>query len=231
MKKLLILPALVFCLSLSAQQTANDETLPNSEKVIDKTISVDGSSEIILDFPYAKDIRISNAVGNEIELNVNAAINNGKNNEAYELLINREGGRLMVGTDRDLLESFFKKNSGRQTNCHSTDIIVEVAIPKGMLVSVESISADVTGELRDKSYTIKTIAGDIDLTVPSGIGAELIASTVTGAMYADITLDYLDGKEGLRQTVGEKVHANINKGGEPHRLETVSGDVLLRAGQ
>lgn len=231
MKYLLMLPVLLYCLSLSAQQTDSNQTAPNAVKVINKTISVQGSSEIILNFPYAKDIRLSNAKGSEIEINVNAAINNGKNNDAYELLINREGDRIMVGTDRERLESFFKKNSGRQTNCYSNNIIVEVTIPQAMLVSVESISADVTGELRDRSYSIKTISGDIDLTVPSGIGAELIASTVSGTMYADITLDFLDDKEGLRQMVGEKVHANINKGGEPHKLETISGDVLLRAGK
>ncbi|MEQ9301679.1 MAG: hypothetical protein RIF33_24075 [Cyclobacteriaceae bacterium] len=229
MKKLLILPILFCGLGLSAQQTAFVETNPNPAKIIKETIALEGSTAITLEFPYATDIRLTNAPGSEIEVYVNASINNGENNEAYELLIEKEGDQILLGTDRARLDSFFKKNSGRQNNCYSTDIMVEVSIPSGMLVFVESISGSVTGELRDKPYTIKTISGDIGLSVPSGIGAEVIASTISGAMYADITLDFLDGKEGLNQIVGEKIHANINKGGELHRLETISGDVLLRS--
>lgn len=231
MKKLLLLPTLLCCLGLSAQQVTGDTTLPTAEKVISKTLSIQGSTELLLEFPFAKDIRLSNTHGNEIRLNISASINDGQHNEAYELSIRRDGDRILVGTDRERLEKHFKSYSDRKTNCQSTDIRVEVAIPPGMQVTVESISANVTGEVRDKPYAIKTISGDIDLTVPTGIGAELTASTVSGAMYANVHLDYLDAQQGLRQLVGEKIHANINKGGEPHRLETISGDVLLRAGQ
>lgn len=231
MKKLLIIPLLLYGLGLSAQKTAFEDVPGNPAKVIKKTIALEGSTAIALTFPYATDIRLTNTPGSEIEVYVNASINNGENNEAYELLIEREGDLVLVGTDRDRLDGFFKKNSGNRNNCFSTNIMVEISIPADMLVSVESISSNVTGVLRDRPYTIKTISGDIDLTVPTGIGAELIASTISGAMYADITLDHMDGKEGLRQMVGEKIHANINKGGEPHRLETISGDVLLRSGK
>ncbi len=230
MRRLLIIPILLSSLSVFGQQTAFDDTNPSPAKIIKETIAMEGSTELALDFPYATDIRLSTAQGNEIEIYVNASINDGENNEAYELLIERDGDRILIGTDRARLDSFFKKNSGRRTNCYSTDIMVEVAVPDRMLVSVESISGNVTSELRTKPYAIKTISGDIDLTVPSGIGAELIASTISGAMYANVSLDHLDDKEGLRQVVGEKVHAKINQGGEPHRLETISGDVLLRAG-
>lgn len=230
MRRLFILPIFLYAFCLSAQQTAFDDVPSQPGKVIKRTVAMEESTELALNFPYATDIRLSTARGNEIEIYVNASINSGENNEAYELLIARDGDRIMIGTDRDQLDSFFRKNSGRQTNCYSTDIMVEIAVPSQMVVSVESISGNVVSELRTQPYAIKTISGDIDLTIPGELGAELIASTISGAMYADISLEHLDSKEGLRQLVGEKVHANINQGGEKHRLETISGDVLLRAG-
>ncbi|MEM8896263.1 MAG: hypothetical protein AAGC88_16915, partial [Bacteroidota bacterium] len=170
--------------------------------------------------------------GNEIEVYVNAMINDGQNNEVYELIIDKEGDRIFIGSDQKRLDNFFKRSHSKNYNyCYRNEITVEISIPRDITVDVESISADVTGELRSKSYTIKTIAGDIDLTVPDQLGAEVYASTISGAMYADVELDHLDGKEGLRQIVGEKIHVNVNNGGEAHHLETISGDVMLRAGE
>ena len=231
MKRFLILPFLLSSLGLFGQKTAAfDEATPYPEKIIKETVDVGSRSALTLEFPYASDIRLSNAKGNQIEVYVSVTINNGENNEAYELLTERDEQRVIIGTDQERLESFFEDYSGRRHNCHSTDINVEVSIPGHMEVSVASISGSVIGELRDRPYIIKTISGDIDLSVPHGAGAELLASTISGAMYANVELEHLDGKKGLNQIVGEKIHVNINKGGETHRLETISGDVMLRAG-
>lgn len=69
-----------------------------------------------------------------------------------------------------------------------------------------------------------TVNGDVSVTVPDGLGAELEASTVNGSIETDFPVT-VRGKLGKRHLRGQ-----IGGGGRELRLETVNGDIAIRKG-
>jgi hypothetical protein len=77
--------------------------------------------------------------------------------------------------------------------------------------------ADWQGEL-----SLKTVNGGIQLTVPTGLNAELRAQTVNGEITTDFPLT-VQGRFSKRRIVG-----TIGRGGRQLELETVNGGIELR---
>lgn len=78
--------------------------------------------------------------------------------------------------------------------------------------------------------TLKSISGEIDLTVPAQAGLDFSAKTISGEVYTDISVEFPNGKEGLRQVVGANVKGRIGAGGKQSFFETISGNIYLRKG-
>ena len=70
----------------------------------------------------------------------------------------------------------------------------------------------------------KTVNGRIELSVPTGLNADIEASTVNGSIESDLPF-VVHGKIGRSHLRG-----TINKGGSPLRLETVNGGIRILAG-
>lgn len=89
---------------------------------------------------------------------------------------------------------------------------------------------------QDSPSSISSISGFVDVTLPSGTKAELHISTISGAAYSDIDLEFNSNKndddraDGLKRafTSGSNVRGKMNGGGVAIKLQSISGNVYLR---
>jgi DUF4097 and DUF4098 domain-containing protein YvlB len=99
-----------------------------------------------------------------------------------------------------------------------------VYIPENTRFSVETIDANITVRGKTKEMNVKSISGFIDLAVPAGKQADLDFSTISGRMYTNLDIKGNKTHSGIPMKVNEK----LNNGGDPIKLETISGDIFLR---
>jgi DUF4097 and DUF4098 domain-containing protein YvlB len=71
---------------------------------------------------------------------------------------------------------------------------------------------------------VKSISGYIDLTEPAGKHADIDFSTISGRMYSNHELALNKMHNGIPLKITEK----LNSGGDPIKLETISGDIYFR---
>ena len=71
---------------------------------------------------------------------------------------------------------------------------------------------------------VKSISGYIDLAVPSDKQADIDFSTISGTMYSNHKLALNKSHSGVPSKINEK----LNNGGDPIKLETISGDIFFR---
>ncbi len=100
-------------------------------------------------------------------------------------------------------------------NLHATSVRAG-SVSGDVDVGIAELSGD--GPLR-----LRSVSGDVTLTVPRGLDADFSMSTVSGDLDTDFPLT-LSGRMGRRS-----INARIGKGGRDLSISTVSGDVRLRA--
>ena len=92
----------------------------------------------------------------------------------------------------------------------------------------ETVNGSIHASLGVTSWSepieFKTVNGRIELSVPTGLNADIEASTVNGSIESDLPF-VVHGKIGRSHLRG-----TINKGGSPLRLETVNGGIRILAG-
>jgi DUF4097 and DUF4098 domain-containing protein YvlB len=71
---------------------------------------------------------------------------------------------------------------------------------------------------------VKSISGYIDLAVPANRQADIDFSTISGTMYSNHELALNKQHSGVPSKIIEK----LNDGGDPIKLETISGDIFFR---
>ena len=124
-------------------------------------------------------------------------------------------------------------------------------------VSVNSVDGDLLVNFKDlemkESMYFSTVEGDIDVTLPSDLKANLVLRTVDGEMYTDFDIEissYIEKeKDKNKNTVTVKtstgfnnmsfgwggntntVSGKINGGGPVIRMNTVEGNIYIRKGK
>jgi len=81
---------------------------------------------------------------------------------------------------------------------------------------------------KDKSISIASISGEVDVTVPAKAGVDVEMSNISGNMYTDFDLA-TDNKD-MKRVGGNSVHATLNGGGTELKLHNISGNIYLRKG-
>ena len=118
-------------------------------------------------------------------------------------------------------DNYFK---GKKNCCNETDIYWQIYIPEKTKFSVETINANVTIQGQTREMNVKSISGYIDLTEPAGKQADLDFSTISGRMYSNHDLALNKMHSGIPM----KINGKLNSGGDPIKLETISGDIYFR---
>jgi Putative adhesin len=85
-------------------------------------------------------------------------------------------------------------------------------------------SIDATGR-----YELETHSGDVDLTLPSNIKADLTVSTFSGEVVSDLPLVLVPGPHGNASSHGKSLRLAIGGGGGARiNTESFSGDINIR---
>jgi DUF4097 and DUF4098 domain-containing protein YvlB len=191
-----------------------------SQKIIEKHIDFSQKKKVILNIQIADSIRVLTWSKNEVYLRASININDNQDNEDYKMNFDQSGSSVDVSA---------KFVNHRDTNCNcdrKSAISLEVYIPENTDFSVESINANITIKGNTARIWAHSISGFIDLTVPPKKNADLNLSTITGTMYTDFDLQSQD--KNMRRVGGNSISTELNSGGQPINLETISGDIFLR---
>lgn len=200
-------------------------------KIVTETVAVTGQKKLDLEFAFADDIVFEVWDKKEVRVEVSVEINDGEDNDIFTLKSDKTESTIYVEMDEDMWKKIEKDKDRKWRDCsYRTNINYTVYLPKGLRVKSNTISGDYEFEYFGEEMELKTISGAIDITVPSRLGLDFNAKTISGEVYSDIDIKYPEGKEGLRQIVGQDFKGRINDGGLLSEFETISGNIYLRKG-
>jgi hypothetical protein len=178
-----------------------------------------GKETISLKIQIADSINIQTWNKNEVYIKASVNINENKDNEAYITSFEDSGKTILVKAN--FKDNYFK---GKNNCCNETNIFWQIYVPEKTKFSVETINANVTISGRTTEMNVKSISGYIDLTEPASKNADIDFSTISGRMYSNHELALSKAHTGIPLKINEK----LNNGGDPVKLETISGDIYFR---
>ncbi len=178
-----------------------------------------GKGALSLKIQIADSIKIQTWNKNEVYVKASVNINDNKDNDAYLTSFDDSGNTVVV--DAKFKDNYFK---GRNNCCNQSIIFWQVFMPEKTRFSVETINADVTITGQTREMKVKSISGYIDLAVPANKQADLDFSTISGRMYSNHDL----APERMHSGIPLKISEKLNSGGDPIKLETISGDIFFR---
>ena len=190
-----------------------------AQQIIEKHIGFSGKESLNFKIQIADSIKLQTWNKNEVYVKASVNINDNKDNAAYVTSFDESGNSLVVNAK--FKDKYFK---GKNNCCTKTNIYWSVYIPEKTKFSIETINADITITGRTRVINVTSISGYIDLTVPSDKQADIYFSTISGKMYSDLNLSLDNQHSGIPSRISEK----INNGGDPIKLETISGDIFFR---
>jgi hypothetical protein len=102
------------------------------------------------------------------------------------------------------------------------DITFDGVAPDGLNTVDGKISATITNARWDHDVTLRSVDGDVDVTLPAGLGVAITGETVDGDVHADfpVTLVGKWGPRSFRATVGDG-------GTRELQIHTVDGSIRL----
>lgn len=111
--------------------------------------------------------------------------------------------------------------------------VIADAINDHIIVRFDEVTPDVP-------MAFSSLNGDVDITFPSNISANISAKTENGDVLTDFELDMMNKepkftfskRSGFYQLQSDKgVYGNINEGGAKYSFKTLNGDILIRKGK
>jgi hypothetical protein len=208
MKTITILVVMLLCFSsVRAQQ------------IIEKHIDFSGKDFLSMKIQIADSINVQTWNKNEVYVKASVNVNENKDNDAYMTSFDEEGKSVAVKAN--FKDNYFK---GKKNCCNETDIYWQIFMPEKTKFYVETINANITITGQTREMNVKSISGYIDLTEPSTKQANIDFSTISGRMYSNHAIALGKGRSGIPLKINEK----LNNGGDPIRLETISGDIFFR---
>jgi hypothetical protein len=190
-----------------------------AQQIIEKHLDFSKKEALSLRIQIADSINIKTWSKNEVYVKASVNINDNKDNAAYETSFDESGDKVIINAN--FRDNYFK---GKKNCCNESEIFWDVYMPENTRFSVETINANITVSGTTKEMNIKSISGFIDLAVPSGRQATLDFSTISGRMYSNHNLALSKNHTGIPM----KILENLNNGGDPIKLETISGDIYFR---
>ncbi|MGC1391078.1 MAG: hypothetical protein WA816_08570 [Bacteroidales bacterium] len=190
-----------------------------AQQIIEKHMDFAGKESLSMKIQIADSINVQTWNKNEVYIKASVNVNENKDNEAYITSFDDSGKTIFVKAN--FKDNYFK---GKKNCCNQTDIYWQIYVPEKTKFSVETINANVTITGQTTEMNIKSISGYIDLTEPAGKHADIDFSTISGRMYSNHELALNKARTGIPLKINEK----LNNGGDPIKLETISGDIYFR---
>lgn len=182
-------------------------------------------NQVNIDFPFTDEIVIKTWDKKEAFVEARVTINEGEDDAMFAIEKSVTSSTIEFLMDKDQW-----KGNEKKRDCWTSEIFITIYLPASMGVSAKTISGDIITHYFDQPLELKTISGNIDLTIESNKGLDFRAKTISGDVYSDLEITYPQGKDGLRKFVGMDVDGRIRQGGKKSSFETISGSVFLRKG-
>jgi len=119
------------------------------------------------------------------------------------------------------------KNEIEIKSCHA----IEIRNVTGPLV-LSTIAGDIditfSNIALDKPFSVNSVSGNVDITLPVKTTANLELSTVNGGFYSDF--DITETQKNLKKIGGNQLYFPLNGGGFKFSVATVTGNIYLRKG-
>lgn len=220
---------------------------------VNKNYPVAAGQKIFLRFDYPELVKISTWEKNEIFISGSVSINGGENDDAFELTQTTSGNSISIENKirnlkelphritivRDGEKITFKSKADYQKYCEingrnfnqrsegvDMDILLEVKVPKGSEVKLESVYGMVEVKNYTGPLTVEATYGGVDVTVPEKITGELTAETNYGQIYSNLDLKFSGSEfENFHTQVSAKLGS-----GPKYSFESKYGNVYLRKG-
>ncbi|QJX45853.1 hypothetical protein HMJ29_02425 [Hymenobacter taeanensis] len=216
-----------------------------AQKVLEQKASLSSGQRLNLELKHATVIKIHPASGSEMVLRATVTVNGGQLNEAITLTSNKASDGLTIASvlDEKLVQTSQVANcpdgegttrwGGNWNNGKSGGggiclrMEVDVAVPAGVAVRVNTISGNIEVNGLTAPLDVKSISGFVDVSWPPKQGADVAFKTITGEVYTDQDIAFVNRKD--NPIVGYQVRGTMGGSGGPTvRLESVSGDVYFR---
>ena len=119
------------------------------------------------------------------------------------------------------------KNEIDIENCHDIDL-KNVSGPLVLSTIAGNITTTFGTIATDKPFSINSVAGDVDITLPLKTPVNIEMGTISGGFYSDFDLS--DTQKEMKRVGGNHLSAALNGGGFKFSIETVNGNIYLRKG-
>jgi lia operon protein LiaG len=119
------------------------------------------------------------------------------------------------------------KNEIDFKGCHSITL-KNVSGPLVLSTISGSVNVVFTELRQDKSISIASVSGEVDVTLPAKAAFNLEMGTISGNMYSDFDLQPTNAD--MRRVGGGNIQAHVNGGGVDVKLHSISSNVYLRKG-
>jgi hypothetical protein len=220
---------------------------------INRSIPVQAGQKVAMHFDYPEMIRVSTWDKNEISIQGTVSINNGENDDAFELQTGTSGntitirneirdmknlprritvmldGQKMIFRDKAALKEYQQKN-GKAFDMQSwgvdMDIQLEIKVPRNAETHIESVYGFV--EIKDFTGPLKAVStyGGVDAALTEKLTGEVIAETNYGDIYTNF-----DARFGGMTSGHEDFHTYVSAkpgNGPKYIFESKYGNVYLR---
>jgi lia operon protein LiaG len=117
------------------------------------------------------------------------------------------------------------KNEIEFKGCHDISL-KNVTGPLVISTISGNVNVTFTEISKDKSISIASVSGEVDVTLPAKAGFNLEMGTVSGNMYSDF--EFPASNNDMRRIGGSNIRAQLNGGGVELKLHSVSGNIYLR---
>jgi hypothetical protein len=220
---------------------------------INKSIAVQPGQKISLSFDYPEMVRISTWDKTEISIQGTVSINNGENDNAFELQTNTSGntvsvknlirdmknlpqritvtsdGQKMIFRDKEAFKKY-QDEHGKSFESQSwgvdMDIVLEIKVPRNIETRIETIYGML--EVKDFSGPLTALStyGGVDAVVKEKTMGELVAETNYGQIYSNLEIKFT-GENSKEENFHTYVSAKPGAGPR-YSFESKYGNVYLR---
>lgn len=137
----------------------------------------------------------------------------------FNIDVNNECGHAGHVTVRNIKGEVAIKNCGGISLKNVSGPLVLSTISGDIDVAFASLA-------KERSISIASISGEIDVTVPATTGMDVEIETISGSIYSDF--DFPSDDKKMKRIGGNSVKSQLNGGGADVKLNNVSGSIYLR---
>ena len=220
---------------------------------INKSIPIQSGQRILMRFDFPELIKVSTWDKNEISIQGSVSINNGENDDAFELQTSTSGNTVSIRNEIKNMKSLphrytvvdgsqkvvfknreefekYQAEHGRGFDMVSSgidmDILLEIKVPRNVQTDVESVHGMV--EITDFSgpLHVEAIHGGVDAALVEKATGQIIAETNFGDIYTN-----LDVKFGSTKSSDRDFHTFVSAKpgtGPDYTFESKFGNVYIR---